>query len=113
MPHYPDDIEYSDKYTDDAYEYRHVILPKDSYKKMPRARLLTESVSINSCRNGEPLEFSNPEVGYTMSYIVQNHISFCLGEPKALTHRPVYHQLDLSHHLTHSLIDLNKYALSP
>ena len=31
MPHYPDDIEYSDKYTDDAYEYRHVILPKDSY----------------------------------------------------------------------------------
>ncbi|KAI9549988.1 hypothetical protein GHT06_007516 [Daphnia sinensis] len=23
MPHYPDEIEYSDKYQDDSYEYRH------------------------------------------------------------------------------------------
>jgi cyclin-dependent kinase regulatory subunit CKS1 len=44
MPHYPDEIEYSDKYTDDYYEYRHVLLPKDTYKKIPRGRLLTESV---------------------------------------------------------------------
>jgi hypothetical protein len=26
MPHFPDEIEYSDKYADDFYEYRHVIL---------------------------------------------------------------------------------------
>lgn len=39
---FPDDIEYSDKYYDDVYEYRHVILPKHIYKKMPRNRLLTE-----------------------------------------------------------------------
>jgi len=26
---------------DDHYEYRHVILPKETYKKMPRSRLLT------------------------------------------------------------------------
>ena len=45
MPHYPDEIEYSDKYMDDYYEYRHVILPRDVYKKGPRGRLLTESVS--------------------------------------------------------------------
>lgn len=45
MPHYPDEIEYSDKYMDDYYEYRHVLLPKDIYKKMPRNRLLLESVS--------------------------------------------------------------------
>ena len=44
MPHYPDEIEYSDKYMDDYYEYRHVILPKDVYKKIPRGRLLTEHV---------------------------------------------------------------------
>ena len=44
MPHYPDEIEYSDKYMDDHYEYRHVILPKDVYKKIPRGRLLTEHV---------------------------------------------------------------------
>ena len=28
MPHYPREIEYSDKYEDDTYEYRHVLLPK-------------------------------------------------------------------------------------
>ena len=44
MPHYPDEIEYSDKYMDDYYEYRHVILPRNIYKKMPRSQLLTENV---------------------------------------------------------------------
>ena len=32
MPHYPKEIEYSDKYYDDYYEYRHVILPKEIFK---------------------------------------------------------------------------------
>ena len=36
MPHYPDEIEYSDKYHDDLYEYRHVLLPKAIYKSMPK-----------------------------------------------------------------------------
>jgi len=42
MPHYPKEIEYSDKYADECYEYRHVILPKSVYQKMPRGRLLSE-----------------------------------------------------------------------
>jgi len=42
MPHYPEEIEYSDKYFDDFYEYRHVILPKVIYKKMIRGSLLNE-----------------------------------------------------------------------
>ena len=42
MPHFPEEIEYSDKYFDDIYEYRHVILPKNTYKKMARGRLLSE-----------------------------------------------------------------------
>lgn len=42
MPHFPDEIEYSEKYFDDYFEYRHVLLPKTTYKKMPRSRLLTE-----------------------------------------------------------------------
>lgn len=42
MPHFPDEIEYSEKYFDDYYEFRHVLLPKAIYKKMPRGRLLTE-----------------------------------------------------------------------
>ena len=29
MPHFPDEIEYSEKYQDDNYEYRHVLLPSD------------------------------------------------------------------------------------
>ena len=32
MPHYPDEIDYSQKYYDDLYEYRHVILTKTIFK---------------------------------------------------------------------------------
>ena len=42
MPHYPSEIEYSDKYYDELFEYRHVQLPKSIYKSMPKGRLLTE-----------------------------------------------------------------------
>ena len=34
-------IHYSSKYSDDTYEYRHVILPPELAKKLP-GRLLTE-----------------------------------------------------------------------
>ena len=43
MPHFPNEIEYSEKYCDEIYEYRHVHLPKNVFKMMPRGRLLTES----------------------------------------------------------------------
>ncbi|CEM13207.1 unnamed protein product [Vitrella brassicaformis CCMP3155] len=49
MPHYPDTIEYSDKYQDDVYEYRHVILPHAVARKVNEIRrrkqdqLLTEA----------------------------------------------------------------------
>jgi len=36
-------IEYSEKYADDANEYRHVILPKDLAKTLPKSRLLSEA----------------------------------------------------------------------
>lgn len=43
MPHYPTEIEYSEKYCDDHYEYRHVILPKEVMKKIPqKGKLLNE-----------------------------------------------------------------------
>mmetsp|Transcript_627 Transcript_627/g.1364 ORF Transcript_627/g.1364 Transcript_627/m.1364 type:complete len:103 (+) Transcript_627:37-345(+) len=35
-------IEYSEKYQDDSFEYRHVILPKELAKTLPKARLLSE-----------------------------------------------------------------------
>ena len=43
MSHFPEEIEYSEKYEDDNYEYRHIILPREIYKAMPKARLLRES----------------------------------------------------------------------
>lgn len=44
MPHYPQDIEYSEKYNDDHYEYRHVVLPKEIYKKIQnKGKLFTEN----------------------------------------------------------------------
>ncbi|CAL8091200.1 unnamed protein product [Calicophoron daubneyi] len=36
------DIYYSEKYYDDVYEYRHVHLPKELAKKVPRNRLMSE-----------------------------------------------------------------------
>ncbi|RWS13147.1 Cyclin-dependent kinases regulatory subunit 1-like protein [Dinothrombium tinctorium] len=36
-------IYYSDKYYDEKYEYRHVVLPKDLAKLVPKTHLMTES----------------------------------------------------------------------
>ena len=36
-------MEYSDKYEDDLFEYRHVILPREYVKRMPKNRLLTDA----------------------------------------------------------------------
>ena len=38
-----EDINYSDKYTDDHYEYRHVTLPAALAKLVPRNHLMTET----------------------------------------------------------------------
>lgn len=65
MPHFPDEIEYSDKYFDDYYEYRHVTLPKQIYKKMPRQRLLQEvewrSLGVQQSRGWVHYEIHRPE----------------------------------------------------
>ncbi|XP_028672226.1 cyclin-dependent kinases regulatory subunit 2 [Erpetoichthys calabaricus] len=36
------EIYYSDKYTDDEYEYRHVFLPKPLAKLVPKTHLMSE-----------------------------------------------------------------------
>ncbi|XP_033215548.1 cyclin-dependent kinases regulatory subunit 1-like isoform X5 [Belonocnema kinseyi] len=38
-----DQIQYSEKYNDDKYEYRHVILPVDLAKNVPKSHLMTET----------------------------------------------------------------------
>jgi len=37
------EIYYSDKYSDETHEYRHVILPKDLSKLVPKNRLMSDS----------------------------------------------------------------------
>lgn len=36
-------IYYSDKYTDESFEYRHVMLPKEIAKKVPKTHLMAEA----------------------------------------------------------------------
>ncbi|XP_034836092.1 cyclin-dependent kinases regulatory subunit 1 [Maniola hyperantus] len=38
-----DQIQYSERYTDDIYEYRHVILPPDIARLVPKSHLMTET----------------------------------------------------------------------
>lgn len=70
MPHYPDEIEYSEKYQDDKYEYRHVTLPKAVAKEMYKLtaglkRLLEEeewrSLSVTQSRGWCHYEIHRPE----------------------------------------------------
>ncbi|EFJ51936.1 hypothetical protein VOLCADRAFT_127315 [Volvox carteri f. nagariensis] len=36
-------IQYSEKYYDDIYEYRHVVLPQEIAQLLPKGRLLSEN----------------------------------------------------------------------
>ncbi|XP_055640454.1 cyclin-dependent kinases regulatory subunit [Toxorhynchites rutilus septentrionalis] len=38
-----DQIQYSEKYYDEVYEYRHVILPQDLARNVPKTHLMTET----------------------------------------------------------------------
>jgi cyclin-dependent kinase regulatory subunit CKS1 len=62
MPHYPDEIEYSDKYQDDSFEYRHVILPKRVAKEMFKLfQLIDFSAKGGPSKAGEPRLLSENE----------------------------------------------------
>eukprot|EP01040_Poterioochromonas_malhamensis_P009723 gene9723-10563_t len=61
-------IEYSDKYNDERYEYRHVIIPKDVAKSIgifDKGRLFTEfewrSLGIQQSRGWEHYAIHRPE----------------------------------------------------
>ncbi len=65
MPHFPEEIEYSDKYADTLYEYRHVILPKHIFRKLPRDRLLSETewrnIGVQQSRGWIHYDIHKPE----------------------------------------------------
>lgn len=41
MPHYPSRIEHSGKYEDARFQFKHVKLPREVFRQMPRGRLLS------------------------------------------------------------------------
>ncbi|EWM20433.1 cyclin-dependent kinases regulatory subunit [Nannochloropsis gaditana] len=58
-------IEYSEKYMDDNHEYRHVILPKEIARSLPKQRLLTESewrgIGVQQSRGWQHYAIHRPE----------------------------------------------------
>jgi cyclin-dependent kinase regulatory subunit CKS1 len=43
MVHFPKEAEHSEKYTDDLFEYKHVIVTKEMYDKMSKNKLFSET----------------------------------------------------------------------
>ena len=65
MENYAEDIEYSSRYHDDCYEYRHVQIPKQLINQIPRNRLLYEdewrAIGIIQSRGWENFLQHKPE----------------------------------------------------
>ncbi|GAB2234787.1 hypothetical protein Droror1_Dr00004052 [Drosera rotundifolia] len=100
-------IQYSDKYFDDTYEYRHVVLPPEVAKLLPKNRLLSEASALHSHASGATEAcslnalcicyelfvinviyaemsgvlwgFSKAAAGFTMQSIALSHTSCCSG----------------------------------
>jgi cyclin-dependent kinase regulatory subunit CKS1 len=70
MPRYPGEVEYSERYEDSLYEYRHVILPKllaeTMYRMSLGKRLLTEqewrSLGVRQSLGWQHYEIHRPEL---------------------------------------------------
>lgn len=66
MPRWPPEIIYSEKYRDSEYEYRHVILPSELYRKISKiGRLLTEqewrSLGVQGSAGWVHYDYYHPE----------------------------------------------------
>jgi len=59
------DIYYSNKYTDGCFEYRHVVLPKEVAKAIPRHKLMSESewrgIGVQQSQGWVHYMFHDPE----------------------------------------------------
>jgi len=65
MPLFPSELEYSEKYNDETYEYRHVLLTEAAYNNIPKNRLLTEdewrTAGVQQSRGWEHYMVFKPE----------------------------------------------------
>ncbi|XP_055303017.1 cyclin-dependent kinases regulatory subunit [Sitodiplosis mosellana] len=59
------EIYYSDKYFDDEYEYRHVVLPKELVRLVPKTHLMSEtewrSIGVQQSRGWVHYMIHTPE----------------------------------------------------
>ncbi|PSC71618.1 Cyclin-dependent kinases regulatory subunit 1 [Micractinium conductrix] len=62
-------IQYSERYYDDVYEYRHVVLPQDIAKRLPKDKLLSEAewraLGVQQSRGWVHYARHRPEVCWT------------------------------------------------
>ncbi|KZT69811.1 CKS-domain-containing protein [Daedalea quercina L-15889] len=82
LDEYIEKIHYSDRYSDDEYEYRHVILPKPLFKMIPKA-------FFNPDKSGTLRLLSEPEwrgIGITQS-LGWEHYEVHAPEPHVLLFR--------------------------
>lgn len=65
MPHFPNEVEQSEKYADKQYEYKHVILSQEMFLKLPRNTLIKESdwpsLGIRQTKGWEHYAIYTPE----------------------------------------------------
>ncbi|CAM9350843.1 unnamed protein product [Choristocarpus tenellus] len=58
-------IDYSEKYLDGSFEYRHVILPKETARLLPKSRLLAEeewrNLGVQQSRGWQHYAIHRPE----------------------------------------------------
>ncbi|XP_059474509.1 cyclin-dependent kinases regulatory subunit 2-like [Neocloeon triangulifer] len=58
-------ISYSDKYCDDKYEYRHVVLPREIAKLVPKSHLMSEEewrgIGVQQSKGWVHYMFHQPE----------------------------------------------------
>lgn len=89
-------IYYSDKYTDDEYEYRHVMLPKELAKIMPHDHLMSEaewrSYGVQQSRGWQHYMLHEPE-----PHILLFRRPVQMGQQQLLEQQQ--HQELMQHHL--------------
>uniref|UniRef100_A0A8C8ULA5 Cyclin-dependent kinases regulatory subunit n=1 Tax=Peromyscus maniculatus bairdii TaxID=230844 RepID=A0A8C8ULA5_PERMB len=103
-------IYYSDKYNDKEFEYRHVMLPKDIAKLVPKTHLMSESEWRN---------FGIQQSQGWVHYMTQELTSYCSGGHYPRSQRKeageppfslkLYTAVLTSYHLADSVIMLLSY----
>ena len=67
---FPKTFEHSDKYQDGKYEYKHIILNKEVFDKLPKYKILSES-------EWRAIGIVQTKGGFTTHFLDLSLISYC------------------------------------